>query len=570
MAKIRIAELADAAVGAPPVTFPEFSSVADLLRELPDRGVGVLWGVAVYEELNYFSANYGITYSADPIINGKKVIFSDIARRSAEMYAKSRYKVDSFLGAQTAARPVIKRNGEFVSYADVLDFAADINEGELIRYVHQGYVNSRRVKDGLENDIAAYFSALKSIKVSGDVVIMTGRYLFTWAQLILLWLYFHGHESRRLVILVSGGEPRWVGSSAIISVREREYIDVDDFLKQAAGFFKRRMQVLRTAFGIWSRGISSISRVLIKDGRLTEGLADQFLTAFAQSAVGDESGTESIGVLVPSQKPAPLRFQSSMTGLIDIIDEREFGPGNARIVGAARVCLSAIDDLKEYMGFSNAIPNFGNKLGRVEAVLRRMEIGEYDDNLVVQLGTELSSLHQRISVSSDMIGESGFAEASAFFAVANGLLSQFRIWVEYKNKIDRSSDEKAVARARDVLELARVRDGIATGRARSRVSDYMDGFDLSNSDKNGSELAKDGAILVAENIVSQAAGRVAELVRTGSGVRVEELVKTLDGVSGDRVVIWFWENRNEIYQFADENDIGWLKAFLSSLELSER
>lgn len=159
------------------------------------------------------------------------------------------------------------------------------------------------------------------------------------------------------------------------------------------------------------------------------------------------------------------------------------------------------------------------------------------------------------------MGEIAFQEASVFFATTYSLLSQFSIWNEYKNIVDKSqfdNDDKAFNAAKDVLKDAADSTKVATDFAKERIGDYIGGIDSTT----GPPTQREGAILSAENAVSQAANQMVELAKKeGLEIGKEFRKKARENVA-DGAVSWFVENIPKIQTLANAKNIQWLISFI--------
>ncbi|MBX7247931.1 MAG: hypothetical protein K1X35_02655 [Caulobacteraceae bacterium] len=545
-----------------PVTFPKFSGVRVMLSQLPRRGVGVIWGQAVAEEFAAYAATLAVQSTLDPIVGGKRFSVRDYAARRAPMYARARYKVQSFLAQPVPGRLTLssaKQDTPPLQFANIFDLAAGVSVRELGEFIRPHYYSSRRVKDGIENDVARYLAAFDSKPFVGDVVIRAPRSYFTFETLLLLWAYYHSPEAQKLVILTEGARPRWAGEVSIALDVERDYIEIDEFISASSDFFGRREPVVETAFSIWQNSKGYDAKRLIQRGYLTEGLADDFLSAFAQTGAGDE--VEPLGLILPAQKPAPLRFASA-GNKVDILPDRELEANEPRVIGAAVSSLRAIEYLRSTTNLSNIISSFDARLTSISAMLTQIKNGEYDDNLVVQLGTELEGLESRISIASDMISEESAAEAASFLALTNGLLAQFGIWGKYRANIQQGEgNDTSAPVAREILDLATLKNDIATGRAKERLSGFLAGLETEQSVPE----VNSGAVIAAENMISQAASQLAEIAQKQRSRLSADLMETLKLSHPSDVVTWFSENREQLERFSEVADVQWLRLFMEAL-----
>lgn len=539
-----------------PVTRPEFHSISDLLKRLPPRGVGVLWGHAVQEEFNHYRALLGVS-DYNVISNGQGYSVRMEAVRLSPLYARTRYKVESFIWRSVPATLSLRVSQETtLEFKDVFDFAAAVSWQQLVQYIKPRYAATRRVKEGIDDDIQLYLAPFRNRHLTGDVVTRWRTSQPSYEDLVLLWMFYHSPGAVRLVVLTESKQ-RWFDSPSIIEIREREYIRVDDLIDSSGKFFGKSARFIRDAFEIWSKGVTPAVRALIKAGTINESSADVFLRSYAP-LIGGEEGP-GLGILVPTQQTAPLRFQTS-NDRIDILDEREYRPEDGKIVGGSVACLSALDDLESYTGFENVIPTFRTKTSRIRLSLQHLQSGSYDDNIVVQLGVEVDLLESRISAASDTLSDTALAESATFFPRIQGLLRQFSVWESYTLKSgERSIDSEATQAAVEVLSVTPTVENVFTGRAKDRIRDYVTGVSPDVGDKDL------GAVTVVENIAAQAADAIAQEARANNTAVSASLARSIKRRSGAGPAKWMVENRGDLATFAESGRISWLKAFLSAL-----
>jgi len=540
-----------------PVTRPQFRSVAEMLKRLPPRGVGVVWGHAIQEELTHYRRQLEVPADYSAVVNGKAYSIQIEAARLSPIYARKRYKVESFIWRSVPYSPSLRISQDTtLDFSDVFDFAAAATWQQLIQYIKPRYAATRRVKEGIDEEIQSYLSPFRNKHLNGDVVVRWKSAQPSYEDLVLLWMFYHSPGNPRLVILTDSKQ-RWFSSSSVIIESEREFIHIPDLLESSSKFFNRSIRFIRDAFDIWSRGAPAQVRGLIKNGVINESSADTFLRSYAP-LIGRDEGP-GLGILVPSQQAAPLRFQTS-NDRIDIFDERELRPDEARIVGGALACLSALDDLESYTGFDNVIPTFKSKVARIRISLGRLHSGEYDDNTVVQLGVEVDLLESRIASASENLSDTALAEAATFFPRAQSLLRQFNIWENYVLKGgDRSVDTEATQSAVEVLSGTPISNDVFTGRAKDRIRDYVTGVSSDISEKDT------GAVTVVENMAAQAANAIAEQAQLKSTTVSLQLARNIQKNSTAGPAKWMVDNRADLVTFANSGQVSWLKAFLAAL-----
>lgn len=543
-----------------PVVRPQFATISRLLSSLPDHSLGVVWGTSILEEINHYASEIGASAVGDSIRGTERFSIRSEAAIRSRLYARARYKVESFIWRVVPSRPIIPTSPTTsIEFTDVFDFAASASWSQLVQFIKPFYSATRRVKQGIEDDIHGYLAPFREMALTGNVVVRIRHGSINFEHLILLWVFYHTPRNNKLILASDGIKPKWLDSSSVIGSSERAYIDAAEFQVASAAFFNRPLSAVQAAFSIWQRGIDPNTRNLLKSGRITESQADSFLAAYAPIVADNESA--GLGIIVPSQKPAPIRFKTS-NHMIDVLAETELKPNEPRIVGSSRTCIAALRDLSSYTGFSNAIPTFEAKSARIGILLDKIGRGEYDDDIVVQLGTEVDHLESRISNANEMISESAAAEAATFFPLVQGLLSQFRIWGEYRNNtLSTDSNEQATVAAVEVLSLTKSRAEIMTGRARDRIEDYIEAI---SPDTREGEV---GAVLVAENVAAQAASAVAEMAQEEGMPVSSALAKRLSNTNNVTPATWLIENQTELKAFAEAGQISWLRSFLTALKL---
>ncbi|MDI1327351.1 MAG: hypothetical protein PSV23_11195 [Brevundimonas sp.] len=540
-----------------PVTRPSFSSIQDMINTLPVRGLGVIWGHAIREEIHHYADSLAIVYNGGALVGSTRYSVRADSARLSYQYARNRYKVESFLWRSVPSKPTINiQNSSPIVFEDIFDFAAAATWQQLVALMKPFYSATRRVKTGIEDDIESYLTPFRNLQLQYNIVAIWGHSP-TFEDLILLWLFYHSKHNIKMVVASEGNKPRWIGSNSVIDAKERPYIKLDELISSASAYLSRSEASVNAAFGIWQRGVDPLGRSLIKRGVISEVLADAFLEAYAPIVAEDETAT--LGIIVPHQQPAPLRFKT-VEGGIDLLDESEMQPNEPRVLGAVRSALGALEDLTSYTGFSNTIPTFSNRAVRIKNILTEMGEGNFDDDLVVQLGTEVNSLENRISLASDIISESAAAEAATFFPMVEGLLLQFRIWGEYKTKSQsRAGSSASTQAAVEILELSQERSDIVSGRARDRISSYVGGIET------GSAEGEVGALLTAENIAAQAASAIAQRARETGQPISRRLARAIQTNEARSLSGWMIENKSELLILAEAGNVAWLKTFITAL-----
>lgn len=554
-----VVELVSASDGQSiPVSRPAFGGVASILKQLPERGLGAIWGASIAEEFSHYASSVGSHGSGSTIVNGRSYSVRYDSARLSRQYARQRYKVESFLWRNVPDVISVRTSKDTtLDFSDVFDFAAAATWQQLVQFIKPKYAATRRVQDGIDDDVSDYLLPFRGMSLSGDIVTRWSVGSPSYEDLILLWVFFHSQSSVRMVILTDV-KPRWIESSSVICSSEREYISVKALVSASAGHFRRSQKTVQEALGLWQRGVPPSVRSLIKDGNITQALANSFLRAYAPLVEGDD--ISALGVAIPSQQAAPLRFRTE-AGRIDVVDEKELKPSEPRVVGAAEACISALDDLTSYGGFHNVIPTFLSKSKRISILFSRFVDGSYDDNCVVQLGVELALFEARISNSSDILSDLAMAESASFFPLTQSFLNQFSIWGEYKSKaVDFSLGQDASQAAADVLATTRIRDDVLTNRASARIEDFVTGVLV--PEMGGGET---GVVLVVENIAAQAAGAIAEVSQAKGEPVSAELAAEIVHDANNAPAAWMIENAADLTVFADSGNISWLKSFLGAL-----
>lgn len=543
-----------------PISRPTFSSISEVLKRLPNRGVGAIWGRSIYEEYASYSAQNGaghLTYGSAVVAGASFSLRRHAAVRS-NLYARVRYKVESFLIHKAPAKPILDLgHGGRIEFSDIFDFAAAATWQQLVQLIKPRYISTRRVKEGIEHDVESYLSPFRNAKLLGDVIVNWRNGTPTYEDLILLWMFYHGERTSKFLI-ISDVKPKWIESSSVIYATERSYINVNEFIQQTARYLNKPVNAVNEAFSLWQRGVDPALRVLIKRGNLTETNADQFLLAY--SSIISEHDELGISIILPKQQPAPLRFSAS-GNLIDIADERELPVGDPRVIGGATACISAVEDLKYYGGFANAVPGFETRCNRLIGLLEKLRTGLYDDNIVVQLGVEAQRLEIRLSAAGDMVSEDAMAEVSACIPLLQGLLSQFEIWSSYKSKSMDLGSEDAPQAAVDVLTSVRVRNDVLTGRAKTRVEDYVESVAIDGAESDINPR------IVVENMAAQAATFIAKNAKSRKTRVSKELVEELskDDIPGP--ARWLIDSADDLEAFAKDSKVSWLGTFLKAIKV---
>ena len=559
MTPFELGRLTDADTGAP-VAVPAFRAIATALAALPPRGVGILWGFGISEEIPAYARSVGQRFPAQSLIGGKRFSVRDHAARYARMPARSRYKVESFLSRPVPRSISIRRLDELVTFHDIFDFAAEASWKTINDYIRPMYRATRRVKDGTESDIERYLAPFRVTNFEGDLILRSNRDYFTFEFLIALWTYYHTPTIGRLLIMVEGQEPSWARSPSVIQSKERDYLSVDKLLSEAAEYFKRSRGIIGSAFQIWKKSRSLAEQALLDTDRIGESAADQFLAAFASTDIDDD--VPALRLTVPPQKAAPIRFQES-GGLIDVVTDREMAANAPRAVGAAQTCVHAIDDVIAYGNMSNTLPSVVSRLNRLRAMLIKVTLDDYDDGLIVQIGTELGGIEDRIKGATDVVSEDTLAEAGTMYAVIGRFLTQFSTWNEYETqarKIDITDAAPDVAK--EILDVIRLKQDIITGRAHGRIDEYVDGFDTSAS----LQAIETGAVVTAENLLAQAAGQLAEAAQKTNEPVSKEFVDKLGQSDDLQAAKWLVENDDLAAEFAEKGNLSWLTNFTNAMK----
>lgn len=547
-----------------PFCSPNFDTVSQMIKRLPPRGVGAVWGRFIHEEAIAYSRETGTSYAAAGrvIVSGTSFSVRRHAALKSGLYARIRYKVESFLIYGVPRKPTIGRGqASRIEFADIFDFAAAATWQNLVEFIESRYIETRRVKEGVEDDVKFYLTPFRNYRLSGDIVVYWRSGNPTYEDLIVLWMFYHGDRSGKFVILCDS-KPQWIDSPSIIYSTEREYISVTDLLNETAKHLQKPIVGVKEAFSLWQRGGDSSLRNLMKRELITETHADQFLLAY--SSIISETDDVGISIIVPKQQPAPLRF-SSTEDRIDIKDERELQSSDPRIVGGASACISAVEDLRTYGGFSNVVPGFDLRCLRLLGLLKNLQTGTYDDNLVVQLGVEAQRFELRLSAAGEMVSEDAMAEVAACLPLLQGLLSQFSVWGSYKAKtLESPSNDESPQAAVDVLTSVRIRNDVLTGRAKSRVEDYVAGVSVDSPESDISPR------IVVENMAAQAATFIAENAK-GRKERVsKELVDEMLEGETPGPARWLIESAEDLETFAKVGKVSWLSTFLAALKTKRK
>lgn len=559
MTPFELGRLTDADTGAP-VTVPAFRAIATALAALPPRGVGILWGFGISEEIPAYARSVGQRFPAQSLIGGKRFSVRDHAARYARMPARSRYKVESFLSRPVPRSISIRRLDELVTFHDIFDFSAEASWKTINDYIRPMYRATRRVKDGTESDVERYLAPFRATSFEGDLILRSNRDYFSFEFLIALWTYYHTPTISRLLIMVEGQEPSWSRSPSVIQSKERDYLSVDKLLSDAADYFERSRGIIGSAFQIWKKSRSLAEQALLDTDRIGETAADQFLAAFASTDIDDD--VPALRLTVPPQKAAPIRFRED-GGLIDVVTDREMAANAPRAVGAAQTCVHAIDDVIAYGNMSNTLPSVVNRLNRLRAMLIKVTMDDYDDGLIVQIGTELGGIEDRIKGATDVVSEDTLAEAGTMYAVIGRFLTQFATWNEYETqarKIDITDAAPDVAK--EILDVIRLKQDIITGRAHGRIDEYVDGFDTSAS----LQAIETGAVVTAENLLAQAAGQLAAAAQKTNEPVSKEFVDKLGQSDELQAAKWLVENDELAAEFAEKGNLSWLTNFTNAMK----
>lgn len=548
-----------------PTTLPTYRLVSEMLRSLPPRGIGVIYGRTVNEEIRFtFDASSeggSPRYSAISRLN-----LVDYARQRRAVKARSRYRVEAFLSKQAPREFALTLGDARENYADVFDFVASIGWKGLTEFFRPLYKASKRIKDGADREFDDYMGGIRDVELPEQFIVRANRSYFTIRNVIEYWLFLNRAKFSKMLIVVEGGRPSWADSPSIFIDREREYLSAPELVEKSARFFSSKKSVIEQAFQLWTRSRPALDRTLIQTGRVTETAADAFLAAFHASRVDDGGGE--IRLTVPLQRPAPLQFQLD-NGRIDLVVEKQLGDLSGRAIGAARGCQNAVKDLLNFGGLGNSQPALEAKFKRIDALFDQVIQDDYDDALIIQIGTEVRAANNRISIASAAAAEEGglsedtLAESVVVFALCESFLSQFDSWGVFKAQAVRSEPESDSSdNARNVLTAAKSRDRILTGRARTRIGNYLDGLDSAST----AQEVEAGSVVAAENFLAQAAGELAEIARKRGRAISDEIINEVRSMDSSSAAKWLIENAELVEEFAESSHISWLTGVLLALQ----
>lgn len=372
----------------------EYRGVEKLLKDTEPNNISVIWGASSYDEFLHFTNKRKMPLSARCILNRQTISYHNFGFRSG-LYAKSKYRIESFLRKDVATKIGIDKNDGII-FVEPINFALSADKKAFDKFITSEYINSKRVIEGAIEEAKALIRSASLFDYSGPVIINIGS-SFNYADLICAWHWKNSASSTGPLILCTSWKGSWVETIGASSIYEAEYIPRDELISCVQLQYQMSEQTVQTAFRIWKNSLDQTSRKLAEEGKITRQTASRFASAVADSNFENEQPKE---LQVPTQRPAPLRFRSEGT-LLDILPTREHSPDEARVKGSARTCLTTATDMAEYGGFSNTIPGFMNKIKRLTDNLHLVESGSYDDALIIQLGTETSALELRIWASKE-------------------------------------------------------------------------------------------------------------------------------------------------------------------------
>jgi len=470
------------------------------------------------------------------------------------MYAREIYRVNNFL--MKDAPYYFPAGNDPNPSLDIIEFARSATWSEMTRLVKKNYIDTRRIKEGADREIEEYFAPLKQVKMSGHLV-MQVSYSLRLEDLVTLWIFFHSPERKSAIICTNYERSHW--AAKLEKRAEGEYLKLDDVLRSVRVFFDFSEQTVQSAYRVWRRTLNRGDINLVDSGAITPELASSFADALSDS---DQQSVDDTEAPIPGQLIAPLRFETS-NGLLELLAAREHRPDDGKVRGGALTCISAAEDLREYQGFSNPIPNFDRKLTRIIGILGNIAASEYDDSLVVQLGTEVVGLEARLASSKEHLDGTAFEEASAFFAVAHGYLAQFQVWMNYKQSASLSQiqSEGAFNASRELLSGIANSQGAATAGAQQRIDAFIESLE-------GAKilLEQEGALLSAENVASQAAAQLAADLKRRKEKRPGDQLLQIDPEELSGLSAWFIANRAQLASLAEANNLPWLTTFLEKLK----
>lgn len=536
----------------------EFIGIENIQRSLESMEIGVLCGSTALEEYASFLRRKRLP-NFRYVAGGAGISIRSLVERSGLMYARDRYRVDRFISKEY---PYWKPDELFFSqntFKNIFEFCQSNSWEDVRSYLLHEYIDTRRVKAGAETEFRTYFRPLDRLNIDGNLIInISGGWRYEDMVAIARW---RNSQNPGSLLVISQYENRWLRSPQVKIRSEGSYLDLLALMRCVQSYYELTEQATQAAFRIWRKTLNSVDQGYVDAGKISRSLASRFAEALNESDFRADFGTDSA---LPGQKPAPLRFKSE-NGSLDILSSREHSPEEARVVGGARTCLSAVDDLLDYAGFANAIPNFQRRVRRVSEALTEVIDSHYDDALIVQIGTEVGALEARVWASKDQLGEMAFGEASAFFATLYGFLSQFNCWTEYRaslSTLPMGKEEGAFSTAKEVLADVTDTPAAATPNAISRITDFMSGLD-----GNGASpvVQKEGLILSAENAASQGAARLVEIAKEQGAELGLEFVEEVRTKMSSGLASWFILNLPKLRFLANAKNIEWLLSFIDKL-----
>jgi hypothetical protein len=209
-------------------------------------------GASVAEEFSHYASSVGSYGSGSTIVNGRSYSVRYDSARLSRQYSRQRYKVESFLWRNVPDVISVRTSKDAtLDFADVFDFAAAATWQQLVQFIKPKYAATRRVQDGIDDDISDYLLPFRGMSLSGDIVTKWSVGSPSYEDLILLWVFFHSQSSVRMVILTDV-KPRWIDSSSVIYSSEREYISVKALVSASAGHFVGLKKLSRKLLGFGS------------------------------------------------------------------------------------------------------------------------------------------------------------------------------------------------------------------------------------------------------------------------------------------------------------------------------
>lgn len=124
-----------------------------------------------------------------------------------------------------------------------------------------------------------------------------------------------------------------------------------------------------------------------------------------------------------------------------------------------------------------------------------------------------------------------------------------------------SGSEDAPQAAVDVLTSVRVRNDVLTGRAKTRVEDYVESVAIDGAESDINPR------IVVENMAAQAATFIAKNAKSRKTRVSKELVEELskDDIPGP--ARWLIDSADDLEAFAKDSKVSWLGTFLKAIKV---